>query len=307
MTGKAKSDGSAPDMQKMLGQLISGVYLIGVLVLGVYALFFLRAGISGDPGDWGTLGDYFGGMMNPVVSFATLVVAYAVWKQQREELQQTKEALKEQAKTSEQQRREQRFFDLMNVYYRTLESVSSTYVRTITKPGRSSTLALRITETVGSELVRLTGKAAMSNELNVIESHREREENPTWEYLLQAYLSADKASQPALLADLRSHWRSAQTNSDLSHFFQVVTLVLRESEDLLGKDHRRYAGLFVTQLSESELALIAYYMWLDESGAQLAKHGQRYCVLQHMKHRRAIFSKVLPPDMLASVQSTPAS
>lgn len=125
MTERTQPVEQGPDMQKMLGQLIPGVYVIGSVTLLVYIFFFASSGISKDPGDWGTLGDYFGGLMNPVVSYATLVVAYAVWKQQREELRETKVALEKQAKTAEQQRQEQRFFDLLRVYNQTLDSYTS--------------------------------------------------------------------------------------------------------------------------------------------------------------------------------------
>lgn len=105
------------NMETALEKMIPGVYLIGggVLIAYVLAMIFFKNGISQDPADWGALGDYFGGLMNPIISFATLMVAFAVWKQQKEELRQTKEALEDQAKTASQQRREQRFFDLLNI------------------------------------------------------------------------------------------------------------------------------------------------------------------------------------------------
>ena len=117
---KEKEDKAEPaqKMEKTLSELIKVVYMIGVIVFVAYFVFFTffqDARISTDPGDWGTLGDYFGGLLNPVVSLATLMVAYAVWKQQKDELRQTKEALEEQARTAEQQRQEHRFFDCLYV------------------------------------------------------------------------------------------------------------------------------------------------------------------------------------------------
>lgn len=69
----------------------------------------------------GQLGDFFGGLLNPLVSALTLSVAISVWRLQKDELELTRKelensrlAMQEQAATAEQQRQEQRFFDLLN-------------------------------------------------------------------------------------------------------------------------------------------------------------------------------------------------
>ena len=56
-------------------------------------------GLSKNPADWGTLGGYFGDLMNTVISVATLMVAY-VWNHQREELKLTQKVLAARAKTA---------------------------------------------------------------------------------------------------------------------------------------------------------------------------------------------------------------
>ena len=43
--------------------------------------------------------------------------------QQKNELEETRRALSEQAVTAERQRQEQRFFDLLNVYFRTVDTL----------------------------------------------------------------------------------------------------------------------------------------------------------------------------------------
>jgi hypothetical protein len=51
-----------------------------------------------------------------------LAVTAEELKLTRDELEQSRLAMEDQAKTAEQQRQEQRFFDLLNVYQRTLDS-----------------------------------------------------------------------------------------------------------------------------------------------------------------------------------------
>lgn len=45
---------------------------------------------------WGQLGDFIGGLLNPLISLFTLLIAALVWKLQKLELAETREAIKEQ-------------------------------------------------------------------------------------------------------------------------------------------------------------------------------------------------------------------
>ncbi|MEN9886242.1 MAG: hypothetical protein RL758_820 [Pseudomonadota bacterium] len=100
---------------------------VAAIAIGAYAITFHKLPHNEAPAAWGQFGDFLGGLLNPIVSICTLVVAIAVWKLQRVEMEQTRNALTEQAKTAEQQRQEQRFFDLLNLYHRTVDSISVTH------------------------------------------------------------------------------------------------------------------------------------------------------------------------------------
>ncbi|MBX7059755.1 MAG: hypothetical protein K1X75_16950 [Leptospirales bacterium] len=54
----------------IIGAIVGGTYLSTVLV---YVIHFSAHGVSADPADWGTFGDYLGGVVNPLLSFATFV------------------------------------------------------------------------------------------------------------------------------------------------------------------------------------------------------------------------------------------
>jgi uncharacterized membrane protein len=49
-----------------------------IVTIGVYIVRFYKFRFSTDPGDWGVFGDYVGGVLNPLVSFASLLVTYYV-------------------------------------------------------------------------------------------------------------------------------------------------------------------------------------------------------------------------------------
>lgn len=280
MTERKKIADSGADMQRHLSRMIFVVSLIAAGVIGSYIGFFRQPNVSPDPGDWGTLGDYFGGEMNPVVSFATLVVAFAVWKQQREELKATKEALEEQAKTAEQQRQEQRFFDLLNLYHSTVSSIT-----------------LVVTMSARSEFpVQYSGKEAMA--------HFFRSRSTTSAELVACYLelgfyatrkkSPAEASFPMLDSvpdslkreDLHSAWNMEETSAVFDHYLRVLFRVLAESESLLGKQHFKYVKLLRAQLSRSELMLIGLNLWLDEEGAKMIPLAEKYGILKHLQNNK---------------------
>lgn len=290
-TDKAKR---APDMQETLGRLIVTVYVIGAFALIAYVVFFAfihQRGISRDPGDWGTLGDYFGGLLNPVVSFATLVVAYAVWKQQKEELKATKEALEEQAKTAEQQRQEQRFFDLLTLCHSTVSSItllarmSARSEFPVQYSGKEAIAHFfRSRSTAASELV------ACFLELGFYATRRKIPGEATFPML---------NSEPDSLKreDLHRAWNTEETSAVFDHYFRVLFRVLAESESLLGKQHFKYVKLLRAQLSRSELMLIGLNLWLDEEGAKMIPLAEKYGILKHLPRNklREQLQTALPP------------
>jgi uncharacterized membrane protein len=72
------------------------------IAAGIYISNFHGYGWSEKPSDWGVIGDYFGGLMNPLISTITLFFLIKAYISQREELRETREALQ---KTEEHSRK----------------------------------------------------------------------------------------------------------------------------------------------------------------------------------------------------------
>lgn len=97
------------------GRKLALLALVGAML--IYAIWFFvinRRGLSTDPGDWGSFGDFVGGLLNPVIAYMAfywLTVSVSI---QRTELSETKNALLEsrdaqraQAKSTEKAMRMQ--------------------------------------------------------------------------------------------------------------------------------------------------------------------------------------------------------
>lgn len=74
--------------------LWGAVAVIGVAGLA-YLCKFASYSISGDPEQWGQMGDYFGGIINPIVGFLTICLLTVSLRQNQIALKQTREELKE--------------------------------------------------------------------------------------------------------------------------------------------------------------------------------------------------------------------
>lgn len=94
-------------------------------VIFLYVLKFYSYDISEDSGDWGTFGDYVGGLLNPFLSFLALIVLLRTYSTQRKELEETQEILNEQKETQKRQQFESTFFELLKVHNQALESCQS--------------------------------------------------------------------------------------------------------------------------------------------------------------------------------------
>ncbi|WP_176371003.1 putative phage abortive infection protein [Crenothrix polyspora] len=82
--------------------------------------------------DFGVIGDFFGGILNPIFSFLGLVLLLATLRQNekelalsRKELKKSNKALKEQAKTQKQQRFESTFFSLLDQHNKLLDVLTA--------------------------------------------------------------------------------------------------------------------------------------------------------------------------------------
>ena len=205
----------------------------------------------------GQLGDFFGGLLNPLVSALTLFVAINVWRLQNDELEltrnelaQTKAVMEEQAKTAEQQRAEARFFDLLNIYQLTLGSLS----KTIPMGG------------VNGAAVVLSGRAALPSLFrreicNFFDSGSQTTEN---DLALAGHLWIKESKQ-------------------IGHYFRTVLMVLKQAQETLGEAHHfRYVKMFRAQLSREELVLLALNMLFDEEGEKMREVACKYGILKHL-------------------------
>lgn len=265
-------DQDKPDILENLPSALPWVVSIAALLLLLaYVAAFHALPADKSPPAWGSFGDYVGGLLNPLISAFTLIVAVKVWRQQKTEMAETKRALQEQAKTAEQQRQEQRFFDLLKLYQETVASI---------------TLVARMSPKSEVPVV-YSGKEAIAHffrsDTGAISGFmRDGFYAPPLQAGAVGVYSLIKKPEYVTRGSLSAAWHDEKVASLFDHYFRVLFRVLAEAEYLLKSQHFVYVKLLRAQLSRDELKLIALNLWLDEEGKKMIPLAEKYGILKHL-------------------------
>jgi len=164
----------------------------------------------------------------------------------------------------EQQRREQRFFDFLNLYQQTLATVDADnkFGKTVFRHWTSS---------------RAIEHAFIYEFMTYGFSPHEQHPTPknrTIEQLVRPTMVTLTENQVV------AKWN--QFSPVLDHYFRTVFAILREAQPTLTTEHYRYVKLFRAQLSRDELALLAFNLLFDEEGKKMRNLVQQYGLLKHL-------------------------
>lgn len=256
------------DLESVVRWVSKAPYLVGIVFICLvlaYTVAFISFGWSKSPEAWGQLGDYIGGILNPIVALCALVALVVSIQLQKAELAATRAELasaksvaEEQAKTAEQQRREQRFFDVLRLYQETLRSIE---FERATENGPLSYSGKGAFQYITSSRYRTTVGGVQRNNI------------PT---LLIGNSPLSETEKQEFAAAIEQ-WASL-----LDHYFRVIFLLLREAAPTLGADHIRYVKYLRAQLSKDELQLLAINMLFDPEGERMVPWAEKYGLLKHL-------------------------
>lgn len=91
------------ELEKRANNSFRVVGFLAFVITVVYFFKFSGLGLSGAQGDWGTFGDYIGGILNPTISIATLYWLTRSIILQKRELQESRDALRDAAYSQSKQ------------------------------------------------------------------------------------------------------------------------------------------------------------------------------------------------------------
>jgi len=101
--------------------------IIAACCIGFYIFIFHDHEISRTPEEWGQLGDYMGGILNPILAFAALCgVGYTI-SLQRSQLEQADIALKTQSERVDEQIFDTKFFSMLSLYNESIDAIKAEF------------------------------------------------------------------------------------------------------------------------------------------------------------------------------------
>lgn len=252
---------------------------------------------------WGQLGDFFGGLLNPLLSFMALIAVLHSIKIQRKELQETQLETKiankiqaQQTSLFERQNFESVFFRLLEVHSKILDQVECQNKR-----------GVPAFEYMANDLDSLFFKRLNENEAAMRASILKEDDALQDDYAgyrsaVNTYIKNEAVSM-ALVHSAES-LMGAKSSGNFSLYFrnlyQLLKLIdntrfdgsfefekpLRRTMRSLRLDYyhkRQYANILRAQLSEVELRVL-FYNCLAQPGAGLKIYVEKYSLLKHLKN-----------------------
>lgn len=113
----------ANGLLRAAGLITAVVGIIALVAIAAFVFTFRSAPLASDVGSWGQTGDYFGGIINPAVGLATVLLIFIGIHIQRAELKATEKQLKETAAATRIQNFENALFSWLDSYQKLIESV----------------------------------------------------------------------------------------------------------------------------------------------------------------------------------------
>jgi len=239
-----ESDHEPKSVSTFVGWLIAVPTLLATIVVGAYVWQFHDHEISDTVERWGQSGDYIGGILNPILAFASLLaVCYTLWLQ-------FKNAARS-ARFNAVQKLEALLFELIRLHRDNLASIDLWDEQ-------------RQRETEGRDCFVAFLAWIRANH------QRAQVHNPTEASLAEAYrvFYEDRGRK----TEVGHYFRN------LYHIFKYIT----ESSLLSDAERLKYAKLVRAQLSMPETAML-FYNGLHPAGKAFRKYIRTYTLLQELE------------------------
>ncbi|UZT77039.1 putative phage abortive infection protein [Ectopseudomonas chengduensis] len=227
---------------------------------------------------WGQIGDFIGGVLNPLLSFLALMAVLHTIKIQRHELKEAREEAKlantiqnKQTEVFERQNFESVLFRLFDVHNKITDRILNT-------KKYSDSAFQKLLSSFKSELAELDNA-----EQPTINS------GPSTSYFIWRQNEIDKIAKAA------GATLSKQNQETLSHYFRNIYQILKiiDEQQFSGENtttrirdeytfKRRYSSMFRALLTGDELKIIVVNCYTN-NGSGLKKYIEKYSILKHLE------------------------
>lgn len=234
----------SPKGVRILLLFITTFLIVSAFMFGWNRVFTLGSTIDHEV--FGTLGDFIGGILNPILAILAVIVTYIIFTRQS---LQTQTIHNEQKALSEIQRFNSLFFELLNLHFKQKEVLRQTPLICSNSTNKEKgDFFLRAFDELHSNMPHNSSYGRM------VKMSQRR--------YLQLYLS---------------------NTSSLAAYFRILYRIfdLIDKSQIPDKEKVRYAKIMRAQLSEQELSLLRYNA-MSPYGAKFIVYINRYRLLKHL-------------------------
>jgi len=252
---------------------------VAVVAIGFFIYGFKSASLSADVAHWGQTGDYFGGIINPAVGLATVLLIFIGIHIQRTELRATEKQLKETASATRVQNFENALFSWLDRYQRLIESIEDSVAK---KHGRDALRAWYLdtfasTQGFFERSVRHGSVDAISHDiyLNKLkdlppDEAPEREDVSFLEQSLEDSLVKYENLYAQEVSSLDAPWRT---------LYRILRWI--DKSEFTREQKWHYVAVIRAQLSWIEMVYLLFN-GLTEVGEAFNKYADRYAIFDNL-------------------------
>ena len=272
----SKSRDFVKDRRRVFRTYLYVALLVGVggwvLLIGLYFYRF-PGGLSTRPEDWGVFGEYLGGVLNPILAFASFIVVLV--------------ALYENRIQAAEERRARRIETVMTAFTGLIERVTGTvrdfrYERTRVMPVGIASASASVDWVQGREAFRAMFQYALKSPY-LHDTGTGDSPNAERYVMLMKKLDADWGYELGVYYRL------------INHLFTFIDLA-----DLPLEERTRLANFARAQLSSYELSLLFYNGLWGEGRATFKPLAEKYGLFKHLRPEHLFNERDLTPGALYS-------
>lgn len=254
----------------ILLSMIGLATIVGVIVLIFYRTYFAGS-IEADNAKWGTFGDYFGGTLNPILSFLALIAVLLTITLQRKEMSDSSQA-------SQVESFEKNLFEMLRLHMFIVDDLSMEIpvaeetIPDIPFEGGATT----------NKLINQKGRVCFKHLRDELQRIYNEETNGKTikpdeylQYIKQAY---------GKFAEEYEH--------KIGHYFRFLYRVFKHinESNLDKKKKKHYSGITRALLSSNELALL-FYDCFYAKGGKFAKLVIKFKLFENMEFEKLLDRK----------------
>lgn len=263
---------SDEDFAERLLKVGGAVIFFALGVTLFYFLWFHNHKISNDPGDWGAFGDYIGGLVNPAVGLATVILVIFSINIQRRELRASLHEMKEANEAASRMSFEQSLFAWLENYHSQIRDIAVGQHK-----GRKFLLHFYEHHLSPLQTIRFLEQKSATPIKNDFEAN-------------QLYMQINPDGKVNdVLANIQFRTTLDYTNQYLLHrtyldapFRTLYHLIRWIDESTLSVAEKwHYCTLVQSQISWPELVII-YYRGLTKEGEKFAKYANKYALFDDL-------------------------